>query len=92
MVPVCSMTKRSVIAGMVGSSPINFSATITWAELETGNNSVAPWIKARTNFRKADHIEKVEKPLAKKNIEIKPINRPTIHISLRFKRAQRKKA
>jgi len=41
------MTKRSVMAGVVGSSPINFSATMTWAELETGNNSVAPWMMAR---------------------------------------------
>jgi hypothetical protein len=47
IVPVWSMTKRNVISGAVGSSPMTFSAIMTWAELDTGNNSQAPWIVAR---------------------------------------------
>ena len=42
MVPVCIMTSNMVISGLDGSSPMSFSATITWAELETGSNSHAP--------------------------------------------------
>src|ERR1700723_1408168 len=48
MVPVCSITSSSVMAGDDGSIPISFSATTTWAELETGNSSASPWTMART--------------------------------------------
>src|SRR5215469_9120926 len=41
------MTRRKVISGAVGSRCISFSATITWAELETGRSSAAPWIRPR---------------------------------------------
>ncbi len=41
------MTRSSVIDGNDGSSPISFSATITWAELEIGSSSAKPWIMAR---------------------------------------------
>ena len=47
MVPVCSMTSSKVIAGEVGSMPIRRSATITCAELETGNSSARPCTMAR---------------------------------------------
>jgi len=36
------VVRNMVIAGLAGSSPISFSAAITWAELETGSNSHAP--------------------------------------------------
>ncbi len=49
MVPVCSMTKSRVIWGAPGSSPSSFSATTTWAELETGSSSATPWIRARSS-------------------------------------------
>ena len=48
IVPVCSITSSSVICGVDGSSPISFSATTTWAELETGSNSASPCTTART--------------------------------------------
>ena len=35
-------TSSSVICGDVGSSPMSFSAMITWAELDTGNSSAVP--------------------------------------------------
>src|SRR5580704_8397104 len=47
MVPVCSMTRSRVICGAVGSRPRSFSATITWAELETGRSSASPCTIAR---------------------------------------------
>src|SRR5580692_4195829 len=47
IVPVCSITSSSVIGGDEGSRPINFSATTTWAELETGSNSANPCTIAR---------------------------------------------
>src|SRR5580658_7842715 len=49
MVPVCSITSRNVIAGVVGSRPMSFSAMITCAELETGSNSQNPCTSASTN-------------------------------------------
>ncbi len=48
IVPVCSMMSRNVSRGADGSRPISFSATMTWAELETGSSSAAPWMTART--------------------------------------------
>ena len=42
MVPVCSMTSSMVISGLDGSSFMIFSAAMTCAELDTGNNSHAP--------------------------------------------------
>jgi hypothetical protein len=42
IVPVWSITSKSVISGNVGSIPISFSATITWAELDTGKSSATP--------------------------------------------------
>ena len=51
----------SALRCVVGSSPINFSAAITCAELETGSNSAAPWMRAangtptcRCRTRRAD--------------------------------------
>src|ERR1035438_4845275 len=41
------MTRRKVASGLVGSIPINFSATTTWAELDTGRSSAAPWMRPR---------------------------------------------
>ena len=40
--------EKKTIDGLEGSSPMSFWARMTWAELDTGNNSAAPWIKART--------------------------------------------
>src|SRR5262252_9024399 len=48
MVPVCSMTRSSVIGGDEGSRPISFSVTTTWAELDTGKSSVRPCTIAST--------------------------------------------
>jgi hypothetical protein len=50
IVPVWSITRRRVISGVVGSTPIIFSATMTWAELEIGNSSQRPCIAARTRI------------------------------------------
>jgi hypothetical protein len=47
MVPVWSITKSRVISGLAGSNPMSFSATITWAELDTGSSSAKPWTTAR---------------------------------------------
>lgn len=47
IVPLWSMTRSRVISGELGSRPISFSATITWAELDTGNSSLMPCIAAR---------------------------------------------
>src|ERR1700730_18547963 len=47
MVPVWSITRSSVIGGEDGSRPISFSATTTWAELETGSSSANPCTIAR---------------------------------------------
>src|ERR1700688_5102409 len=47
MVPVWSITKSNVIGGDDGSRPISFSATTTWAELETGSSSANPCTIAR---------------------------------------------
>ena len=47
MVPVCSMTSRNVNFGEDGSMPIRRSAMMTCAELDTGSNSAAPWIRAK---------------------------------------------
>src|SRR5579875_184645 len=47
IVPVCSITSRSVISGAAGFMPISFSATITCAELETGSSSARPCTMAR---------------------------------------------
>jgi hypothetical protein len=41
------MTSNKVISGADGSMPRSFSATTTCAELDTGSNSVRPWITAR---------------------------------------------
>lgn len=38
------------MSGAVGSSPINFSARMTWAELEIGNNSANPCTTARAKI------------------------------------------
>jgi len=35
------------MSGAVGSSPSNFSARMTCAELEMGSNSASPWTIAR---------------------------------------------
>ena len=37
-----------------GMSRISFSATMTWAELETGSSSAAPWTKASTIIFNSD--------------------------------------
>jgi hypothetical protein len=42
------------ISGFEGSRPRSFSATITWAELETGSNSQAPWMTARMKIWRKD--------------------------------------
>src|ERR1019366_9687200 len=42
IVPAWSMTSTNVISGEDGSRPISFSATTTWAELETGSSSATP--------------------------------------------------
>ncbi|MNT32057.1 hypothetical protein D3C72_1679190 [compost metagenome] len=49
MVPVCSITSSMVSSGDVGSSPISFSAMMTWAELDTGSSSAKPWTIERIN-------------------------------------------
>ena len=56
MVPVWSITNSSVISGFEGSKPISFSATITWAELETGSNSANPCTTARIDDVKQAHV------------------------------------
>ena len=48
IVPVCSMTRSNVMGGDDESSPITFSATITCAELDIGNNSAKPCTMAKT--------------------------------------------
>src|ERR1700730_8569919 len=48
IVPVCNITRSNVIDGADGSRPISFSATMTCAELETGNSSAKPCTIART--------------------------------------------
>src|ERR1022692_1245048 len=47
IVPVWSMTSSRVMGGEEGSSPRSFSATTTWAELDTGSNSAKPCTIAR---------------------------------------------
>src|SRR5438477_7953555 len=54
IVPVCSITSSRVIDGDEGSNPSSFSATTTWAELETGNNSASPCTMARMMIFKSD--------------------------------------
>ena len=54
IVPVWSMTKSSVMGGEDGSRCISFSATTTWAELDTGSSSAKPCTVARTMIWRTD--------------------------------------
>ncbi len=40
------------MAGLEASMPMSFSATMTWAELETGSSSHAPWTTPRIRIFK----------------------------------------
>src|SRR5579862_3087323 len=66
MVPVWSMTRRRVISGLEGSRRINFSATTTWAELDTGRSSARPCTTARITTCQRDMGKTLPRDSARK--------------------------
>jgi hypothetical protein len=53
------MTRIRVISGEEGSRPRSFSATTTWAELETGRSSAKPWTIAKRSTLRSEGIGEV---------------------------------
>jgi hypothetical protein len=59
IVPVCNMTRSRVIGGEDGSKPKSFSATTTWAELDTGRSSARPCTIARITMFKTVMLDEI---------------------------------
>src|SRR5207248_96906 len=51
------MMSRKVCSGAEGSRPMSFWARMTCAELETGSNSAAPWMTARSRTLRYSSIQ-----------------------------------